>query len=272
MTNFKVCILKMTVIGLLGSLMACSLASDGNSITQEGNCTQRFVDSYNSVISLILDFKQSYNSSYSNEQAKFSKLHKVNSACESFFSNHGGITCKALVNFESKYVSGTDFKKDCDLAKSIVTQSSLPDSERKTENKTETSDSGLKPEQVKFVVMDSVKLSEVVNTAAKDKDPKVIINGRVTNASLASSELAAGKIFCMVGSDSRTSWAIQNTVGREWKVTEINEGTKDRLQMIVFKIDDGTLSMVCAKINKTDFRVSELKEALNGILDMNVSE
>lgn len=266
----KTMFLKTTALSVLLAIAACNPASENKSKTRDGNCTQNFIDSYNSVVTQLRDYNLHYQSSAYNESEKISKLQTVNSTCKSFYSNHGGVNCKAMVNYTAKTIGGQDFKKECDIATSMLNKGRTLDQD-KTPEKPASNGSSLKPEQIKFVVLDPLSMRDVPNSAAKDRDPKVIIKGHVKTSSNAGNDIGAGKVYCLLNSESRTSWLNQNTTGRILKTTDIKETNNGLVKVIIFKLDDDTLSMVCAKTKSSEFLVSELKEALDGILDVQVS-
>lgn len=258
-------IVQTILLSILTTVTSCTPPEE-KSKTKDGNCTQTYLDSYNAVLGEIKKLSEYKNSSYYTEQAKFNQVQTLDRTCRSFYNDHGNVSCKALVNYSVKYVSGGDFKSVCAQAKEMV-ENSNPS--RKTETPSVDSSgkiSSLNPDKVTFMIIDYQALNQVVKSTNRPvEEQQIIVQGRVTNAVASARLIRVGIPYCLISAANRLDWENLNHAGGRVKVANMHEGYRDGVRVLIFKSEQQNVTITCAKTQVSEFTVSEVKNAFEGI-------
>jgi hypothetical protein len=231
--------------------VACAPKSDNKSVTSDGYCTSSYGDAYNSVVQKLDFLAIILKSSLRSGEYVESHLQDADTACRNFYRKHGGVACKGRVDGVVKYVSGNDFKAQCDDVRSYFENAaekqtpqapsyspSLPaipdvpavpvvpaapntDHIPKHDDESQSKLENISAAKIEFVVQEPEILSAVFSPVSTDKDGhpqvenpsevKALVNGKVKTSEEASVEVSTGKAFCMIRNANEIAWLKEKT-------------------------------------------------------------
>jgi hypothetical protein len=266
MKNFVSVLPKCLFVTLLTAAAGCTPPQEDKSKTKDGNCTQTFLDSYNAVVGEVKKYSEYNSSAYFTEEAKFKQALLVDRSCRSFYNKHGNVSCKAMVSYSVKNVSGKDFRSVCDKVYEIAST----DMSKKTEptsSDTSARVSTLNSDKVSFTIIDTEALNKIVKSYSRPiEEQQILIEGNLSTVIESARLIRDGVAYCMVSSRNRLNWETLNQSGTRLKIGTISEGYRAGVRVLLFKNEEQNISISCAKNQVAEFTVAEIKKALGSTM------
>ncbi len=248
---------------------------DKSGVHANGNCTQNYVDHYNSVSYLAqaaLPYLQPGNT-YS-EYQKRDALQHVKNACVKLFNTYPSTSCRAEVNRKVTTISTYDHKDLCDrVSEYLATQPGAPSTPGPSAPIPQPERSERLGEipvnKLKMNVLDAGKVKRLL------EDPEtVMVNGRLGRVTDFPDEIINGASICFLISSSSNSLISQRIhQGAEFKVVHKEETTHSGRRRLTVMLADTDLFMIglgCTKTNGMNFQLHEVRDSVRGILDFTI--
>jgi hypothetical protein len=108
------------------ALSACERGPENSYQEGTSNCSSSFVGMYNNVISELGSVKRLAQSSSATDAAIISQLERTLDACNAFYKNHSGVSCKAEVNFQEKWINSNEHRSSCDAVSEALRKIRAP--------------------------------------------------------------------------------------------------------------------------------------------------
>jgi hypothetical protein len=260
--------MKFVALLMLPALLFVGCSKSGSSVDSSGNCTQTYIDAYNSVVT-------ANNSAI--RTSSDSDITQLNTSCMYLQRNHSGVSCNALMG----QISTSDHANRCSIAARYMTakessakQAREEAARQQTEpqqpvvEKASQADDESPITNLNLKSVDGTSVTAITNsTTTHPSNLIVALNGKVSPMTSAVTAFQSGQTVCWMIARTTTPLPAGGMNSIKSEETASNDGG-GRVLMVTMSND---LALACMRKNPTPFKLKDLRQTLDGIIEVSAA-